>query len=907
VPVGVAGELYIGGAGVARGYLNLPKLTAEKFLADPFATEPGDRIYRSGDRGRWLPDGTIEFLGRNDFQVKIRGYRIELGEIEAQLEEHRAVREAVVVAREDSSEGRRLVAYYVPRDSGSSDGQAELWPSIGEYSAAYDDLIYYGLTGDQKRKEFYQRTFDAAIAGKTILDVGTGADAILAMQCIEAGARKVYAVELLPEVADAAAAKVIEKRLEGRISVIKGDIRTVQVPEPVDAIVSEIVESIAGAEGAAVLLNAARRFLKPGGTIIPARCRTRIAALTLPANILREPTFTAISGHYVERIFQSYGRNFDLRLCIKNLSLENLISTQADFEVLDFNSFCVVDASKTIRLEIQQDAILHGFALWLVLHMGAERILDTMQEKTAWFPAVFPVFYPGIHVGKGDRIEAICQVSLSADGVHPDYGISGELISRTSGNRKFQFRSNYQDQGYRESEFYKRLFGNDDIPIRETASSTAAQLREHLSAKLPDYMVPAAYVPMKKLPLTPNGKLDRRALPAPDTGSYAARSYEMPKGEIETALAQIWASVLKLDRVGRHDNFFELGGHSLLAIRVVAHLKQALNVDMAIGDLFAHPELADLAQVLKSAAKIELPGSAAASSIDSRAVLGQISPDEAVLIRRSISGHPLFVTHEGTGSFLYINGLMPYLDDDIPVYGLPPRPPEYAPLHTVEAMAKRMVTMIRFVQPVGPYRILGWSFGGILAYEIAAQLVAASEDVAFVGLIDTAYLPGLEIPRPQPALVFDEKEELLRSIQSAIKKSDDWQAKIAALTQTCAKGNFDNFVQTAREMSVLPKQYTSATTSDIRSHLAFLHSIALAYCQYSAKQLSIRVHLFRAEQSNGAVSALGWDVVMPSDLLSIVPISGDHHSFLEAPHAEKLARTLSNAMRDVRSSSAAST
>jgi thioesterase domain-containing protein/acyl carrier protein len=433
------------------------------------------------------------------------------------------------------------------------------------------------------------------------------------------------------------------------------------------------------------------------------------------------------------------------------------------------------------------------------------------------------------------------------------------------------------------------------------------RLREHVAAKLPDYMVPAAYVPMKKLPLTPNGKLDRRALPAPDTGSYAARSYEMPKGEIETALAQIWAEVLELERVGRHDNFFDLGGHSLLAIRVIAHLKQALNVDVAIGDLFTHPELADLAQVLKSAAKIELPGSAAASSIDSRAVLGQISPDEAVLIRRSISGHPLFVTHEGTGSFLYINALMPYLDDNIPVYGLPPRPPEYDPLSTVEAMAERMVAMIRFVQPVGPYRILGWSFGGVLAYEIAAQLVAASEEVAFVGLIDTAYLPGLDIPRPQPALVFDDKEELLRSIQSTIKKSDDWQAKIAALTQTCAKGNFDNLVQTAREMSVLPKQYTSATTSDIRSHLAFQHSIVLAYSQYSARQLSIRVHLFRADRGNGVVSALGWDAVMPSDLLSIVPMSGDHHSFLEAPHAEKLARTLSNAMRDVRSSSAAST
>src|SRR5262249_51814044 len=158
VPIGVAGEMYVGGAGVARGYLNRPELTNERFIPDPFSSQPGARLYKTGDLARFLANGVVGYLGRIDHQVKIRGFRIELGEIESVLGGHAAVRHSVVMAREDEPGNKQLVAYIVPdknaqiaqeQGAGAEDQQVSQWETTFDetYSHGRDEDPAFNITG----------------------------------------------------------------------------------------------------------------------------------------------------------------------------------------------------------------------------------------------------------------------------------------------------------------------------------------------------------------------------------------------------------------------------------------------------------------------------------------------------------------------------------------------------------------------------------------------------------------------------------------------------------------------------------------------------------------------------------------------------------------------------------------
>lgn len=610
LPVGIPGQLCISGVGLARGYLNRPELTARKFVPNPFSGEPGARLYKTGDLGRYLRDGRIEFLGRIDEQVKIRGHRIEPGEIESALTKHPDLQQAIVEVREEKPGDKRLIAYVVAKQGAASGKEinersecVELWPSVAEFFV-YDELLYHAMTNDERRNQSYKRAINNVVKDKVVVDIGTGRDAILARFCAEAGAKRVYAIEILEESFKAAQARIEALGLEDKIILIHGDSTNVELPEKVDFCVSEIVGSIGGSEGAACIINDAWRFLKDDGAMIPQRSVTKIAAVHLPDEMLTDPGFTQVSGRYVERIFDQVGYRFDVRLSIKNFPKSNLISNVEDFEDLDFTRRVELESSHAVSFKVHKDAKLDGFLVWLNLHTTEHEVIDILQEQYCWLPIYFPVFYPGIEVREGDSIEATCIRTLSENNFSPDYRIEG-CVSRSNAEvMNFAYESFHHKQSYKKAPFYELLFSGDSVKISRQNGLSGSGLRSYLNKFLPNYMVPSSFVILDGMPATPNGKVDRKAIAAlGQAQSKSGGALVEPRTDVEKKLIAIWKEILGVETISVHDNFFEIGGHSLLAFRALTHITQSFNVKLPLRRFFESPTVVDLAGLIETERK----------------------------------------------------------------------------------------------------------------------------------------------------------------------------------------------------------------------------------------------------------------------------------------------------------------
>jgi amino acid adenylation domain-containing protein len=599
-PIGVRGEICISGVGLARGYINKPGLTAQKFVMNPHSGIPGDRIYKTGDQGCWLQDGNIRFFGRIDDQIKVRGYRVELSEIEQVLKGHEGIKDAAAVTGVNNEGETEICAYYVD----DTRKKPVVWPSVGEYPL-YDDYVYYAMTNDEARNAGYKEAIRQKVEDKVVVEIGTGKDVILARFCVEAGARKIYAIELSGDSFKKARQTVEKLGLQDKIILIHGDAAKVEIPGKGDVCLSEVIGTIGGSEGAAAILKSARRFLKEDGVMIPDKCITKIAAVQLPPGLHETPAFSRMSARYVDVLYQYSGYPFNFRICVDNFPKSSVISGPGVFEDLDFSGQIETGGKTNVELVIVKDGRMDGFLLWLNLHTTPGEVIDNLENRHCWAPVFVPVTYPGVTVSRGDRIRLTCSRSLSRNGVNPDYRLEGTLTLEDGTDISLRYGLPYCETDFLKNPFYEKLLVNNPAGyVRNIhGDSGVSELRRYLEERLPSYMVPGHLIELERIPLTPNGKVDKKALPG--TGKISLEGYVPPRNILEKKLASIWAEVLARppETIGIYSDFFKMGGHSLKANILTFKIRKQLDVDMPLIQLFKTPTFIDLAKYLNEAKK----------------------------------------------------------------------------------------------------------------------------------------------------------------------------------------------------------------------------------------------------------------------------------------------------------------
>ena len=658
VPVGVPGELCIGGDSLARGYLNRPELTSECFIANHLPEEPGERLYRTGDQVRYLCDGRIEFIGRIDQQVKLRGFRIEIGEIESVLGEHEGVAQSVVLCREDVPGEQRLVAYATVdarwRARLAEDPTAE---HVAQWRTLYDQT--YGADALEHDPEFDISGWNSSYTGEPIpaeemrewvaatvariqglgprrvLEIGCGTGLLLTR--IAPGCERYVATDFSPAAIERVQILMDDRDDLGHVELQQceaSDFAAIEESCFDTVVINSVAQYFPSMAYLVEVLHGAARALCPGGRILVGDVRSlpllgafhatvqlaRSSAETTSRELrlqamhqLRQETELVVDPRFFAALAAADDRLGDVEVLLKQGRFNNELTRfrydvvlhegapaepPTELEWLDWGELSGGQAELRDRLQragseplavrgIPTTRLAREVALlrYLEVQNAPETVAELRSELATVSPcAVEPHSLYTLAEGAGYNL-VLGYSSGGADG-----HIDAVFCRDARGMRAGRVMWPWSERARPWDEYGTRPLEN------KLNAAVAPRLRTYLLERLPDYMVPAAFVFLDRLPVTPNGKVDREALPAPEGERQLENPCVAPTTELEHQLAEIWREVLAVNSVGVRDNFFDLGGHSLLLLQVQNRLSEQLGFPVPAVELFQYPTIESLAR-----------------------------------------------------------------------------------------------------------------------------------------------------------------------------------------------------------------------------------------------------------------------------------------------------------------------
>jgi amino acid adenylation domain-containing protein len=639
------GEIYISGIGLARGYLSAPELTAARFLANPFSDtveKEHSRLYKTGDLAKYLTNGNIEYIGRNDNQVKIRGYRIELEEISQVLSSYKEIEYSVVLAKSFPqnniySENKYLVAYYLRKiDSKKIDNESFVneWNQV--YQLEYSSLDKEDFSNNLQlwkssytgayisREEMYEWVNSTVerimkLVPKVVLEIGSGTGLLLFN--IIKDCDHYYAIDFserannyVINLADKLGYKdKITSMLSTADNIPYGQINkhydtvilnsVVQYFPNIDylsKVISSIISNFTGA--GQIFLGDVRdfRLLKCFHYSIQKYKNKNFTKRQVIYFSYRDKELL-ISPEYFIQLKKLYDKISYVEILPKigiannemnNYRYDVILHINKDLE----NDIIVVDVKEdsfTKVTDIKQFLETNNKNNLLLIKYPNLRIYQNYQEYLK-FNDNLPIKKEYNKILSLTDIQELVQYSgykskCFLDPVDPLYLNILLFKSPYSANIGLNYHLIYQSSN---------ISNNPLISSKLIDNSFSRQLNKYLSMRLPEYMIPLYYVPLETLPLTTNGKLDKNALPDLELGT--ANLCVPPRNELEYKLCEIYADILGLSEeiIGITDEFYKLGGNSLLAIRLLNELNKQLNLNVSLTSLLKKQTIESLSNYI---------------------------------------------------------------------------------------------------------------------------------------------------------------------------------------------------------------------------------------------------------------------------------------------------------------------